>query len=136
MTQPTQSITMAHATVESGEGISQLIRVGKHHLTSDEAPAHGGQDTGPNPFQLLLASLGACTAITLQMYAGRKQWPLEKLTVRLVYRREPEGDRVERTLSCENPLTDEQRTRLLAVAAKTPVTLVLLRAMRIETQFA
>jgi putative redox protein len=129
---------LAAATVESLEGYAQSIRVGHHTLTSDELPAQGGKDTGPAPYQLLLASLGACTSITLKMYAQRKGWDLGKLTVKLkIFRDEgAEGERVERTLETTATLTPEQRDRLVEIAGKTPVTKTLLHGVKIETRLA
>ncbi|MBJ6764168.1 OsmC family protein [Myxococcaceae bacterium JPH2] len=130
------SVLLAAATVESGEGFTQSIRTGVHAFVADEPPSHGGADRGPAPYQLLLGSLGACTAITLKMYAAKKQWDLGTLTVRLKLVREPTGERVERVLRCADTVTAEQRERLLEISGKTPVTVTLLRSMRIDTRFA
>jgi putative redox protein len=127
---------LAAATVESQRAdFAQAIRAGHHHLTSDEPTALGGGDAGPAPFQLLLGSLGACTSITLKMYAQRKQWALGTLTVKLKWLKGSSGERVERVLHCTEPLPDEHRARLLEIAQKTPVTLVLLRSVFITTSF-
>ncbi|RKH33259.1 OsmC family peroxiredoxin [Corallococcus praedator] len=130
------SILLSAATVESGEGLTQHIRTGHHQFTADEPVARGGADQGPAPYQLLLGSLGACTAITLKMYAEKKKWDLGKLVVRLKLIREPAGERVERVLDCADTVTPEQRARLLEISAKTPVTLTLSRALHIDTRFA
>src|SRR3546814_13342008 len=72
--------TMAHGTARIGKDRYRTeIDVGPHHLVADEPPALGGQAVGPAPYDLLLAGLGACTAITLRMYADRKGWPLESV---------------------------------------------------------
>ncbi|RKH54580.1 OsmC family protein [Corallococcus llansteffanensis] len=130
------SVLLSSATVESGEGLAQHIRTGHHQFIADEPAARGGGDLGPAPYQLLMGSLGACTAITLKMYAERKKWDLGKLVVRLKLIREPAGERVERVLDCADTVTADQRARLLEIAAKTPVTLTLSRALHIDTRFA
>ena len=133
---PDHDLMLAAATVESTTGLAQAIRTGKHHFLSDEAPAQGGTDSGPAPYQLLLSSLGACTAITLQMYAKRKGWDLGAVKVRLKMFRHGDSERVERVLTVGPNLDAEQRARLLEIAGKTPVTKTLLRCMAIETAFA
>jgi putative redox protein len=97
------------------------IRTGRHSLIADEAKSAGGADAGPSPFGLLLSSLGACTAITLRMYADRKHWPLAEIGVSLSYRSEGETPRIERTIRLDG-LDEEQRRRCLEIAEKTPVT--------------
>lgn len=129
-------LLLAAATVDSSPGLAQSIRAGHHHLVSDEGSALGGTDTGPAPYQLLLSSLGACTAITLKMYAARKGWDVMPLTVKLKMFRDGQTERVERTLSVGPQVTAEQRARLLEIAGKTPVTKTLLRSMRIDTELA
>lgn len=111
----------------------QRIMAGGHQLTADEPAAVGGADSGPSPYDLLLAGLGACTAITVRMYAERKSWPLRRTTVRLRHRRmharDCEGcetrtgflDHVEREMQFDGDLTDEQRARLLDIAERCPV---------------
>ena len=79
---------MAQVVVGWGERpFTQEIEAGGHRWRADEPQKLGGQDQGPNPYQLLLSALGACTCITLQMYAGRKGWPLEKVRVELDHQR-------------------------------------------------
>ncbi|WP_426745025.1 OsmC family protein [Myxococcus faecalis] len=130
------STLLAAAVVESQAGYTQSIRTGKHHFQADEPAALGGADQGPAPYQLLVGSLGACTAITLKMYASRKGWELSPFTVKLKLLRENDVERVERVLSVGPAITEEQKARLLEIAAKTPVTLTLSRALRIDTTFA
>lgn len=119
--------------VGGSTGYAMDITAGIHHLSADEPAAVGGTDTGPNPYDLLLSSLGACTTITLRMYADRKQWPLQGVRARLshkkVHAKDCEDcesttgyvDRIDRALTFEGPLDDTQRRRLLEIAAKCPV---------------
>ena len=114
---------MAHVTVTSEFHFAQQIASGHHRLTADEPIARGGGDSGASPHELLLASLGACTSITLRMYAGRKDWELGKITVGLRFTAaDDEKGHIDRRLSFSKPLTPEQTQRLLEIAAKTPVT--------------
>ena len=108
------------------------IRTGAHALVADEPKGAGGGDAGPSPFGLLLSSLGACTAITLRMYAERKQWPLGAIEVRLSYRWRDEAGEIERVLSLGG-LDAAQRARCAEIAEKTPVTRALKRAIAIKT---
>ena len=107
------------------------LQAGQHRLTADEPVDHGGADTGPPPFGLLLSGLGACTAITLRMYAARKHWPLEGLHVQLTYTVQDRATRwIDRTITLRGPLDDDHRARLAEIADKTPVT----NAVRAGTQ--
>ena len=109
------------------------IRTGRHSLIADEPKGEGGADAGPSPFGLLLSSLGACTAITLRMYADRKHWPLAEIGVSLSYRWDGETPRIERTIRLEG-LDEDQRRRCLEIAEKTPVTRALKGGVAIATQ--
>jgi len=125
---------MAHVTVISEYHYAQQIASGHHRLTSDEPLERGGSDSGSTPTELLLASLGACTSITLRMYAGRKGWELGKITVGLRYTAAAdEKAHIDRRLSFSKPLTAEQTQRLLEIAGKTPVTRALLAGVNIDT---
>ncbi|MCG8356396.1 MAG: bifunctional alpha/beta hydrolase/OsmC family protein [Kiloniellales bacterium] len=119
---------------ETAEGrFTQEIRAGGHALRADEPESYGGLDTGPTPYDLLLAGLGACTGMTMRLYAERKKWPLERAQVTLQHEKihatdcaecETKAgklDRIERTISLEGPLDDEQRGKLLEIADKCPV---------------
>jgi putative redox protein len=116
-----------------GEGLHHEVFVGSHRLAADEPRESGGSDRGPNPYDLLLASLGACTAMTLTMYAQRKGLPLRSVTTRLRHSRiyaddcaeceteEGRIDSIELTIELDGPLSDEQRSNLLEIARKCPV---------------
>jgi uncharacterized OsmC-like protein len=129
-------------------GFAQEIAVGAHRLAADEPTAAGGTDTGPNPYDLLLASLGACTSMTVALYARRKGWPLEAVTVRLRHAkihaadcadcetREGMIDRIERDIELTGVLTDEQRVRLLEIAGRCPVHRTLRSEIDIRTRLA
>jgi len=127
-------------------GFAQEIVVGAHRLAADEPTSAGGTDTGPNPYDLLLASLGSCTSMTVALYARRKGWPLEGVTVRLRHSRihaadcadceTREGmiDRIERDIELAGALTDEQRARLLEIAGRCPVHRTLVSEIDIRTR--
>jgi putative redox protein len=108
------------------------IRTGHHRFIADEPAADGGGDAGPSPFGLLLASLGACTAITLRMHAERKSWPLTGVEVALTYRWKNDLPSIERRLRLDG-LDEEQRARCAEIAEKTPVTRALKRGIEITT---
>ena len=110
------------------------IRAGHHDLVADEPVSAGGGNAGPSPFGLVLAGLAACTAITLRMYAERKNWPLAGMAVDLEYFREAESFRIERILHIEGGLDAEQRARLADIAERTPVTLALKAGASINTR--
>ena len=132
----------------SAAGFTQEVEAGRHRLAADEPVAAGGADAGPSPYELLLAALGACTSMTLAMYARRKQWPLERVTVRLEHARihaqdcaecdTKEGmlDRIEREISLTGPLSAEQRARLLEIANRCPVHRTLVSEIDIRTRLA
>jgi putative redox protein len=117
---------MAYVTVINEHAHVQQIVSGHHHLTADEAVGAGGSDAGLAPRELLLASLGADTAIALRKHAAANDWSLGKITVGVRWSRDAEGqDHIERRLSFSRELTADQRARLLEVAAASPVTSVL-----------
>jgi putative redox protein len=130
----------------SAKSFAQEIAVGGHRLVADEPVAAGGADTGPGPYDLLLAALGSCTSMTVALYARRKQWPLESVKVRLrhakVHATDCEDcetkvvmlDRIERDIELEGPLDEEQRARLLEIANKCPVHRTLTSEIAIRTR--
>jgi putative redox protein len=131
---------------ETGAGrFQQSISIGAHELIADEPVEAGGLGSGPNPYDLLLASLGACTAMTLRLYAERKALPLERVSVRLEHDRihatdcercetqEGKIDRIRRILVLEGPLDGDQRTRLVEIANKCPVHRTLESEIEIRT---
>ncbi len=130
-----------HVSVHIGEGFYTEITANGHDLVADEPSSAGGTDAGPDPYGYLMGALGSCTAMTLRMYADRKDWPLESVTVRLqhgkVYAEDcndcetEDGkiDRIEREIELEGDLSDEQREKLLEIADKCPVH----RTLRSET---
>ena len=127
-------------------GLAQEIETGRHRLVADEPVEAGGTDTGPSPYELLLAALGACTSMTLLIYARRKQWPLERVTVRLRHdkihakdcaeceTKESMLDRVEREISLAGPLDAAQREWLLEIANRCPVHRTLRSRVEIVTK--
>ncbi|HLI98182.1 MAG TPA: bifunctional alpha/beta hydrolase/OsmC family protein [Bradyrhizobium sp.] len=126
----------------------QTVTIGPHRLLADEPKAAGGGDTGPGPYDLLLAGLGACTSMTLRLYADRKSLPLERTTVTLTHSKihaqdcaeceTKEGmlDQIERVIAMEGPLDAEQRRKLLEIADKCPVHRTLTSEIRILTRAA
>ena len=128
---------MRTAVVGTGLGPhQQIVRIGRHTLVADETVESGGDDAGPEPHEWILAGLGACTSITVKMYATRKAWPLESVEVAV------SGDHVDgafvltRHVTLRGPLSDEQRARLLEIANRCPVHRSLTGPIRIETDLA
>jgi uncharacterized OsmC-like protein len=125
------------------KGYRTEIETGAHTIIADEPIGSGGTDQGPTPYGLLVAALGACTAMTLRMYADRKQWPLEEVRVQLRHGRNyVEDDRncedapvrldqIELDIELTGNLTDDQRKRLLEISKKCPVHRTLDSGLRI-----
>ncbi len=116
----------------AGGPFAQSIQVRHHDIVSDEGADVGGEDRGPAPTELLLGALGACVAMTLKMYAGRKGWELGELTVDLSGSNDGGVFVVERRLTYGAPLTDEQRQRLAEIAGRCPVSRQLTGAVEIR----
>ncbi|MCF8505131.1 MAG: OsmC family protein [Caulobacter sp.] len=128
---------MAHAVATIGTtDWATTVVAGRHSLVVDEPLSLGGQDAGPAPYDVLLASLGACTAITLRMYAERKGWPLTEATVDLKHFKDGDRSKIERVLHLTGDLDDTQRARLADIAERTPVTLTLKGGADIVTTLA
>jgi len=133
--------------VRTGKASLQTeIMVRNHRMIADEPLYEGGSDTGPTPYDYLIAALGACTSMTLRMYADRKQWPLEEIVVRLKHEKThakdcrqcdkaTEGmDRIEREIEVTGPLTPEQKGRLLKISDRCPVHRTLTSKIHIESR--
>lgn len=112
----------------------QKIQAGPHQIIADEPRSLGGDGTGATPISLMLGALGACTAMTLQMYAGRKEWPLAGVEVFLTHEKREDHDHIGREIIIRGDLlTAEQRLRLLEIADKCPVHKMLSGSARITT---
>ena len=145
--------TVPDGTVRVSEddsaGFRQLVSAGgEFQLLADEPVKYGGTNTGPNPYQFLSAGLGACTAMTIRLYARRKEWPLDHVEVDVSHDKshandcqscESEGSKIDvfnRLVRLRGPLSDDQKTRLLAIADKCPVHKTLSGSSRVETALA
>lgn len=125
---------------------NQVVTVGPHHLVADEPVAAGGEDAGPGPYDFLLAGLGACTSMTIRLYADRKSLPLDRVTVTLKHSkiyakdcaecdtREGMLDQIERDIAMDGALDAEQRRKLMEIADKCPVHRTLTSEIRIVTK--
>jgi putative redox protein len=127
---------VAHTSVDSAEGLASEIANGPHRVSADEPKALGGHDSGATPYQLLLSGLGACTTATLRMYADRKGWKLGTIHVDLEFHKDSEESTgtIRRVISFSEPLTEEQKTKLAAIAEKTPVTRTIKAGAPIATE--
>jgi putative redox protein len=127
-------------TVARSLGISEptdyrvAIRSGRHDIAADEPPPRGGADSAPSPYELVLAGLVACTAITLRMYARRKGWNLSRVRVEALLIRQANASHIDRRIWLEGDLVPEQQARLLEIAERTPVTLTLKNGLEIRTE--
>lgn len=121
-------------SVETADGkFQQTIKVGNHEFLGDEPVSLGGMDSGPSPYDFLLASLGSCTSMTIKMYADRKGFPLEGVHIELEHSRDHVEDCntcsnddnridvIDRAITLTGDLTEEQRTRLMEIADRCPV---------------
>ncbi len=131
---------------KTAETFSTEVRAGQHRLVADEPARVGGADLGPTPYDLLLASLGSCTSMTLRMYASRKDWPLQEARVTLKHTRthttDCEGcedtpkkiEVIERASELVGPLDDAQRARLLEISHRCPVHRTLHGTLEVHTR--
>jgi len=124
----------AHATISTVDYATD-IATGHHRLTADEGAELGGKDAGPAPYDLLTSALGACTVITLRMYAERKQWPVTAVHADIHFKREDKVESIARVLRIEGA-DAEQKKRMAEIAERTPVTLTLKRSLEIRTTLA
>jgi putative redox protein len=145
----TETTKLPPGIVEVSETLSgkytNTVRAGRHVLAADEPDDVGGDDTGPQPHDFVLAGLGACTSMTVRMYAERKGIPLKRISVRLSYRKmkaadcpdciTKEGEITEmmRDITLEGDLSDDQRARLLEIANKCPVHKTLTGEIKVRT---
>jgi putative redox protein len=129
---------MAHAkaTIGTVDYATAITAGHAHRITADEGPELGGKDTGPAPYDLLSSALGACTVITLRMYAERKQWPVTSVQTDIHFTRGADKvESIDRVLRIDGA-DAEQRARMAEIAEKTPVTLTLKRSLEIRTTLA
>jgi len=143
----TEQTEPGHVIVHgTAAGFAQEVEVGPHEIYADEPVAFGGTDSGPSPYDLLLAALGSCTSMTIGFYARKRRWPLEKITVSLRHSRihaadceecetkEGKIDRIELDIHLTGSLTDEQRAKLMEIADKCPVHQTLTSEINIRTR--
>ena len=141
------SIPHEVVVTEVGKTFAHRIRAGRHALQADEPVPSGGTDAGPDPYALLLSALGACTSMTLRMYAARKGWDIGPITVRLsqdkIYARdcaqcETRDDsrisRITREIEIDGPVSEEQKKRLIEIAERCPVHRTLMDQKEIVTR--
>ena len=130
----------AVVTRRAGQTYTTDIHIRSHQLIADEPAEKGGEDLGPTPVELLLASLASCSAITLEMYAGRKGWPLEGVSVEITKEPDPDSpykaDLLRQRITLHGPLDDEQRARLLVIAGRCPVHRLIADAPRMIEELA
>jgi putative redox protein len=140
MTEPAGIVVVAG----SGDGFTQEITAGRHHLRADEPIDAGGADLGPGPYELLLAALGSCMSMTMALYARRKQLALSGVTIRLRHSRNYAQDcadcavkdvrlhQIETEVELTGTLTDEERARIMVIAPKCPMHRTLESAINIR----
>jgi len=143
----TEQTEPGHVIVHgTAAGFAQEIEIGSHELCADEPVSFGGTESGPSPYDLLLAALGSCTSMTIGFYARKRSWPLEKIIVSLRHSRihaadcedcetkEGKIDRIDLDIQLTGSLTDEQRAKLIEVAGKCPVHQTLTSEINIKTR--
>jgi putative redox protein len=139
----TDTLENSVTVLESGNGpYAQFVTVGRHVMGADEPEHFGGRDTGPSPYEYVLAGLGACTAMTLRMYADRHAWPLQTIAVDVRHEKIAVAgnvrkvDRFQRAIRLTGNLTEEQRARLLEIADKCPVSQTLQQSSLVVSRIA
>lgn len=116
-------------------GIAAHLKIRGHEMIADEGSALGGRDAGPNPHEMIEAALTACTIMTLQLYADRKQWPLESADVSVLIEKEDSKETlILREIVLRGELSEEQKARLLEIANKCPIHRLLTGSVHIETK--
>ena len=143
----TEQAKPAHVIVHGkAAGFAQEVEIDSHELYADEPVSYGGTDTGPTPYDLLLAALGSCTSMTIGLYARKRSWPLENIIVSLRHSKihatdceecetkEGKIDRIELDIQLSGSLTDEQRAKLIEIAGKCPVHQTLTSEINIKTR--
>lgn len=142
---PEQPHVIVHG---DAKGFAQKIESGAHHIVADEPVSYGGTDTGASPYDLILAALGSCTSMTIGLYARKRQWPLEKITVSLTHAKihakdceecetkDGRIDRIEMEIHLDGQLSDEQRAKLMEIAGKCPIHQTLTHEINIKTRAA
>jgi putative redox protein len=127
---------MSHVQIhqKASEGFQAQGVVNEHAIGFDVSAVMGGGDTSPSPHDMLLASLGACTAITLRMYAKRKEWPLDDVQVTVAHSDHKATTPIEKTITLHGDLIDEQRERLLVIAEKCPVNQLIQQSVEVNSQ--
>jgi putative redox protein len=143
----TEQTEPGHVIVHgTAAGFAQEVEVGSHEVYADEPVSFGGTDSGPSPYDLLLAALGSCTSMTIGFYARKRRWPLENITVSLRHSKihaidceecetkEGKIDRIELDIQMTGSLTAEQRTKLVEIAGKCPVHQTLTSEINIKSR--
>jgi len=139
--------TEPHVIVRGdAKGFAQKVEIGPYQVTADEPVSYGGTDSGPSPYDLILAALGSCTSMTIGLYARKRSWPVEKISVSLWHSKihakdcddcetkDGRIDRIEMEIHLDGSLTDEQRAKLMEVAGKCPVHQTLTSEINIKTR--
>ena len=143
----TEQAEPAHVIVHGkARSFAQEVEIGPHELYADEPVSYGGTDTGPTPYDLLLAALGSCTSMTIGLYARKRSWPLENIIVSLRHSKihatdceecetkEGKIDRIELDIQLTGSLTAEQREKLMEIAERCPVHQTLTSEINIKTR--
>lgn len=144
MAEPTEAPhVIVHGTAA---GFAQKIDIGPYHIDADEPISYGGTDSGPSPYDLILAALGSCTSMTIGLYARKRSWPVEKISVSLWHSKihaqdcddcetkDGRIDRIEMEIHLDGAVTDEQRAKLMEVAGKCPIHQTLTHEINIKTR--